>query len=166
MLLAMLIALSMPQMVPTHRDEACPPTPVGLPHGMEQWRQPTAVTAAATAAKPVLLAPGSAVRATLQPTAGVTYAAPPARLGAAASHGGIFAFDVARAGRYRIALGSAAWIDVLRGTTPVASVTHGHGPACSTIRKMVDFDLKPGRHLLQIAGSEATAVTLMVIPVG
>lgn len=165
MLLATLIALSLPQVVPTGPDEACPPTPVSLPHGMEQWRRPLAVTASATAAMPVLLAPGSAVRATLLPASGVTYAAPPAKPGAATSHGGIFAFDVVRAGRYRVALGSAAWIDVLRGTTPVASSKHGHGPGCSTIRKMVDFDLKPGRHLLQIAGSEAAAVTLMIVPV-
>lgn len=163
MLLATLIALSLPQAAAA--SPACPATPVGLPRGMEQWRRPTAITAAATAAKPVLLTSGSAVRATLLPVSRVTFAAPPAKPGAATSHGGVFAFDVARAGRYRVALGSAAWIDVLRGTTPVASATHGHGPSCSTIRKMVDFDLKPGRHLLQIAGSEATAVTLMVTPV-
>lgn len=166
MLLAMLIALSLPQVVPTGPDEACPPTPVGLPRGMENWSHPTAIVAGATTAKPVLLVPGGAVRATLLPISGVTYAVPPAKPGAATSHGGILAFDVARAGRYRVALGAAAWIDVLRGTTPVASVTHGHGPGCSTIRKMVDFDLKPGRHLLQIAGSESAAVTLMMLPVG
>ncbi|WP_294320753.1 homogentisate 1,2-dioxygenase [uncultured Sphingomonas sp.] len=165
MLLATLIALSLPQVVATHRDEACPPTPIALPRGMEGWSRPTAVAAAATAAKPVLLTARSAVRATLLPITGVTYAVPPAKPGAATSHGGLFAFDVARAGRYRVALGSPAWIDVLRGTMPVASVTHGHGPSCSTIRKMVDFDLKPGRHLLQIAGSEPAAVTLMVLPV-
>lgn len=166
MLLATLIALSLPQAVSTPRDEACPPTPIGLPRGMEGWGRPTAITAASTAARPALLTPGVAVRATLLPTADVTYAVRPAKPGAASSHGGVFAFDVARAGRYRVALGSGAWIDVLRGTSPVASATHGHGPACSTIRKMVDFDLKPGRHLLQIAGSEPAAVTLMVTPVG
>jgi len=164
MLLATLIALSLPQAAAA--APACPATPVAPPRGMEGWTRRAAAAAGATPSKPTLLTPGRAVRATLLPTSAVTYAAPPAKPGATTSHGGLFAFDVARAGRYRVALGSAAWIDVLRGTTPVASVTHGHGPACSTIRKMVDFDLTPGRHLVQVAGSEAAAVTLMVTPVG
>ncbi|MEH3040263.1 MAG: homogentisate 1,2-dioxygenase [Sphingomonas paucimobilis] len=163
MLLATLIALSLPQAA---APRSCPATPVDLPRGMAGWTRPAPAAAGANPAKATLLAPGLAVRATLLPASGVTYAVRPEKPGAATSHGGIFAFDVGRAGRYRVALGSAAWIDVLRGTTPVASVTHGHGPACSTIRKMVDFDLTPGRHLVQIAGSEAAAVTLMVTPVG
>lgn len=162
MLLATLIALSMPQAA----APACPATPAATPRGMEGWSRPGPAAAGANPSQPTLLVPGTAVRAKLLPVSGVTYAARPAKPGAATSHGGVFAFDVARAGRYRVALGSAAWIDVLRGTTPVVSVAHGHGPACSTIRKMVDFDLTPGRHLVQITGSEAAAVTLMVTPVG
>lgn len=45
---------------------------------------------------------------------------------------------------------------------PVTSVAHGHGPACSTIRKTVDFDLKPGRYLLQVARSRTEAIRIMV----
>lgn len=164
MLLATLIALSLPQAADA--SLSCRAIAINLPQGMEGWARPAAAAAGANSAKATLLAPGSAVHATLLPASGVTYAVRPEKPGAATSHGGVFAFDVSRAGRYRVALGSGAWIDVLRGTSPVASATHGHGPACSTIRKMVDFDLTPGRHLLQIAGSEPAAVTLMVTPVG
>lgn len=86
----------------------------------------------------------------------------PEKPGEPASNGGIFTFNVPTAGRYRIALGAGAWIDVLKGAVPAASVAHAHGPACSTIRKMVDFKLQPGRYLLQIAGSSAATLPMMV----
>nr|WP_179220809.1 hypothetical protein [Sphingomonas laterariae] len=41
-------------------------------------------------------------------------------------------------------------------------IATAHGPACSGVRKMVDFRLKAGRHVLQIAGSASPAIALMV----
>ncbi len=160
MLLATLLLLAAPQAASA---PDCPATPAALPAGMEGWRRPVPVTAGADATRPTALTIGTAVTATLLPAARLSYAAPPAKPGTPGSHGGVLAFTVTKAGRYRVALGAGAWIDVLRGTTAVASAAHGHGPACSTIRKMVDFDLPPGRHLLQIAGSEPPALTVMVV---
>ncbi|KQM88944.1 homogentisate 1,2-dioxygenase [Sphingomonas sp. Leaf22] len=160
MLLATLLLLATPQAAPA---TDCPATPVALPAGMDGWRRPVSVTASADAARPAALTIGTAVTATLLPASRLAYAAPPAKPGKPGTHGGVLAFTVTRAGRYRVALGAGAWIDVLRGTTVVASVAHGHGPACSTIRKMVDFDLQPGRHLLQIAGIEPAVLTVMVV---
>ncbi|MES3152773.1 homogentisate 1,2-dioxygenase [Sphingomonas faeni] len=100
--------------------------------------------------------------ASLLPTPDIIYAAHPAKPGASLSNGGIFAFNVRTPGRYRVVLGAPAWIDVLNGTTPAVSVAHDHGPDCSGIRKMVDFDLKPGRYLLQVSGNSATTLALMV----
>ena len=145
-----------------HRQEACPATPVAPPAGMEGWLRAAPARAGAAASVAAPLALGSAATATLLPTSGVTYAVRPEKPGSAASNGGIFAFDVPAAGRYRVALGAGAWVDVLSGTTPAVSVAHGHGPACSTIRKMVDFDLKPGRYLLQVAGNATATLPLMV----
>ena len=45
------------------------------------------------------------------------------------------------------------------------SVHHGHGPACTPIRKLVDWDLKPGRYLLQLTGEPAT-VQVQIVKVG
>ncbi|PZO77611.1 MAG: hypothetical protein DI632_08755 [Sphingomonas hengshuiensis] len=59
-------------------------------------------------------------------------------------------------------MGGGAWIDVVDGTHGVASVDHGHGPACSGIRKMVDFDLPAGTHVVQITGSREDSLTMMV----
>ncbi|WEK43594.1 MAG: homogentisate 1,2-dioxygenase [Candidatus Sphingomonas colombiensis] len=109
-----------------------------------------------------LLPIGSSALVALLPTSQVSYAVPPAKAGAPASNGGLLGFFVARPGRYRVALGNAAWVDVVRDGKSLTSVAHNHGPACSGIRKMVDFDLSPGRYLLQIAGSDALASGVMV----
>ncbi|MGN5374127.1 homogentisate 1,2-dioxygenase [Sphingomonas hankookensis] len=109
-----------------------------------------------------VLTPGVAVRARLVPQATLRLAVKPERSGDAAGHGGIFRFVTTQPGRYRVALGGGAWIDVVDGTHGVASVDHGHGPACSGIRKMVDFDLPAGTHVVQITGSREDSLTMMV----
>lgn len=140
----------------------CSGPPAALPAGMEGWARTMSVRAAAKASTATSLHVGVGALATLLPTPKVAYVVPPDKPGAPASSGGIFAFAVSTAGRYRVALGSGAWIDVLHGKTPVVSVAHGHGPACSTVRKMVDFDLQPGRYLLQVAGSNTATLAMMV----
>ncbi len=92
----------------------------------------------------------------------IRYAVAPEREAVESRQGGMAAFTVASAGRYRVELGTAAWIDVASGTALIPSVAHGHGPACSGIRKMVDFNLERGRHVLQISGSEASTIRIRV----
>ncbi len=58
--------------------------------------------------------------------------------------------------------GWGAWIDVVRDGKPLESIAHGHGPACSGIRKIVDFALQPGRYLVSIDGNEAPEVSILV----
>ena len=164
---ALLIALAAPQNAPQpkaamHHDETCPTTSAALPAGMEDWATPTPVKAGATPDKATRLTLGTAATAALLPTPSVTYALRPEKPGGSVSSGGLFAFEVSAAARYRVALGSGAWVDVLQGTSAAVSVAHGHGPACSTIRKMVDFDLQPGRYLLQVAGNGTPSLPLMV----
>ncbi len=98
----------------------------------------------------------------LLPIAEISYAAAMKHPGAPGSFGGNLAFLVASAGRYRVALGSGAWIDVVQGAAVQTSVAHDHGPACSGIRKMVDFDLAPGAYVLQIAGNDTATLPVMV----
>jgi hypothetical protein len=128
------------------------------PPELRGWAQPRAIDASAEA----VLTPGVAVRAKLVPQSTLRFAVKPEKPGDAASHGGIFRFVTTQPGRYRVALGSGAWIDVVDGGRSVASVGHGHGPACSGIRKMVDFNLPAGTHIVQITGSRAEILTMMV----
>ena len=71
-------------------------------------------------------------------------------------------FQVARAGTYRVALGTSAWIDVVRAGRALPSQAHGHGPACTGIRKIVDFRLTPGRYVLQLSGTMATTLPVLI----
>lgn len=70
---------------------------------------------------------------------------------------------IATAGRYGLAAGSKVWIDLVAGGTAQTSVEHGHGPACSGIRKVVWFDLKPGTYDLALSKGEAASVRVLVV---
>ncbi|WP_230772312.1 hypothetical protein [Sphingomonas sp. Leaf4] len=140
----------------------CPATPAPLPAELRSWTRPTAVTAGADAARAMRIRPGETVRATLLPRSGVRFAFLPPK---GAGHAGLFGITVERAGRYKIALGDRAWIDMIRDGAPLPSVAHGHGLACSGIAKLVEFDLRPGRYLVQITGSATRQITLLATPV-
>ncbi|MET4897847.1 homogentisate 1,2-dioxygenase [Sphingomonadaceae bacterium jetA1] len=143
---------------------ACPAGATTLPPELGGWaaRRPVRAAGNASGLGAATLVIGSAVDATLQPTGRVAYVIRPEKPGGSVSHGGLFSFRIERAGTYRVALGSGAWIDILRGRTMVASTAHGHGPDCSGIRKMVDFPLTPGRYTLQIAANATPDIALMV----
>lgn len=136
-----------------------------LPPELAGWLSPHPVDAATEASnlRAATLEIGSATNATLKSTADVRYVMRPEKPGGSASYGGLFNFAVSRAGTYRVALGSGAWIDVLKGKAAVASTAHGHGPDCSGVRKMVDFPLTPGRYTLQVAGSGEPNLALMIV---
>ena len=75
-------------------------------------------------------------------------------------------FKIETAGVYGIALDQGGWIDVLpgiEGGAALASVRHGHGPECSTIRKIVRFELRPGIYRLYVSGLSASKVKTMLV---
>jgi hypothetical protein len=75
------------------------------------------------------------------------------------------AFTIANGGRYRVALDQGGWIDLVRDGKPLTSVAHGHGPNCTTIRKIVDFDLTPGSYTLKLTKlTKAQAKVMLVAP--
>ncbi len=135
-----------------------------LPAELAGWASPSPVAAAGNARglDRASLAPGKAAMVSLLPTPSVHYPLQPEKPGGSISHGGLLGFTITEAGTYRIALGSAAWIDVVRGGKPVTSTAHGHGPACSTIRKMVDFPLMPGRYILQVSANAGAGLPVLV----
>ena len=140
------------------------PAPVAPTGELAPWTSPTAMTAAGTNARTsrARLAIGHASRLTLLRTPEVRYPHRPEKPGGSVSYGGLVRIDVPAAGTYRVALSSAAWVDLVRGGTAVTSVNHGHGPECSGIRKMVDYALQPGRYTLQVAANGDQAITVLV----
>ena len=157
-----LLALALPLPASAAAQEAppapaCQATDANLPANLAAWRAP------APSSGP--LRPGAAVQVALRPIAEVQAAiAPhPARDGGATT-GARLNLEVATAGTYRVALSEAAWIDLVQGGQSLASAAHGHGPACSSIHKIVDFALSPGRYVIQLSGTTAASARLLVIP--
>ena len=123
----------------------------------------TPVTAAVAAGAAPMLAIGPRRRVALAPVATVRFAVAPGHAPAAGTRGGLLALTVDKAGRYRVGLSGGAWIDVVRAGGAVRSVAHGHGDPCDPLRKLVDFDLSPGRYLIQLAGSTAPDLWVAVM---
>lgn len=133
-----------------------------LPEAWKGWATPEAVPAAATPATQSEILIGHAYTAPLKATASVSYAVQPKKT-SEGTFGGLFMLTVEKAGVYTVGLDQAGWIDVIRDGKVIKSSGHGHGPDCSTIRKMVDFKLDPGHYTVQISNApKATAVIAVV----
>ncbi|WP_375391013.1 homogentisate 1,2-dioxygenase [uncultured Sphingomonas sp.] len=169
-MLALLILAQALAPTPAAMDVAktvCPAMPAALPADYAGWSVAAPVTAAPDASRvgDAMLRIGQGARATLQPASALRLPVPSARPLGATGHGGVFAFEAAAAGRYRVALGAGVWVDVVANGAALTSVAHGHGPDCTPVRKYVDFDLKPGRYLLQVTG-DPSVLALMVAKLG
>lgn len=91
------------------------------------------------------------------------YGIAPERKPDAYKFGGMIPIDVKKPGRLVVALDAGAWIDLVRDGAVVKSLTHGHGPACSGIRKMVEFDVTQGRYQLQIVNAPTASIHAMAL---
>ena len=70
---------------------------------------------------------------------------------------------IAAAGRYGVAADGRVWIDLVADGKPLTSVEHGHGPACSGIRKIVWFDLTPGTYDVTLPKAATDRVRVLVV---
>jgi hypothetical protein len=125
------------------------------------WRSPvTLVTANEVGQLPdAVMRVGQAAELVLHPIGAVRL---PVAAGRAGGNGGLAAITITRTGTYRFALGSAGWVDVAAGGKAVKSTTHGHGPACTGIHKIVEFPLKPGRYTIVVSGNLGMRTQLLV----
>lgn len=140
-------------------DECTMPVPPAGP--LAPWVDPVFISAAKDAAHlgDVQLLAGHAARLHLYPMAEVRFPVPPGRPGGT---GGLAEVTIAKAGNYRVALGTPAWIDLVAGGKPLTSIAHGHGPKCSSIHKVVDFTLQPGRYTLMISANPGDHTQVLV----
>jgi len=148
-------------------DMAPPPVceaVVPPPPEMAGWTKRSAVAAAgkADALGGAMLTPGKGADVTLLPTPQVAYPVRASRPGGSVSSGGLLGFTATQAGTYRVALGSGAWIEVVRDGKALDSTAHSPGPTCTGIRKVVDFALTPGAYVLEIAGNGSPNLPVLV----
>jgi hypothetical protein len=150
MLLALALVQAGGQTAPADAATACKATDAALPPALAGWN-----------AAQDRLAPGRAVLVDTVDAATLTDLPAGHRPGRAAT----VSFTVASAGTYGIALDQGGWIDVApaAGGAPLASASHGHGPACSSIRKIVRFQLTPGNWRLALTGLAGAQARVMLI---
>lgn len=152
------------QMAPAAPASACAAMDKDLPAELAGWADKATLPAAISAAglSKAALVPGKAYAATLAPTPDVAYVTQPEKPGGTVSKGGLFSLTIDKPGAYVIALGTGAWIDVLKDGAGARSIAHGRGPACTTLRKMVTFDLTPGAYVVQISANAEATLPIMV----
>jgi len=81
------------------------------------------------------------------------------------SHDAAVTLTIGQAGRYRVAIDSMAWIDLLGDGKPLDSVLCEHS-GCAPIRKIVQYDVDhPGQFSLRLEGKRPGDVTILVAPV-
>jgi hypothetical protein len=151
LLLAQAAAAPAAPAAPAPVAPACATTDAALPAPLAGW---TAPADSFDIGKAVTLTVGEADK-----IAGVPQAKKP---GGAV----LIGFKVEKAGTYGIALDQPGWIDVLpgiQGTTALESSAHGHGPACSTIRKIVRYALQPGAYRLYLTGLAKPNARVMLV---
>jgi hypothetical protein len=148
----LLLALLLAQTAPVQATAACKAPDASLPTALSGWSTPGDEL---VADKAVSLATVDA--ATLK---GLPKGAKPGRAA-------MIEFRIIKAANYGIALDQPGWIDVLPGAAggePLKSVAFGHGPDCSTIRKIVRFQLAPGTYRAFASGLQQTKAKLMLVP--
>ncbi len=143
---------------------SCAALNANLPPALAAWPPKIDLISAVDAAhlSTATIRLGEAAQVALHSARDISFPVQPEKPSGPAAEGGLLTFMIDRAGVYRLALSSGAWIDVIKDAQPQPSIAHAHGPACSTIRKMVDFSLEPGRYVLQVSGGTVAEIGVLL----
>ena len=161
-LLAAIVAPAAAQEMHAEQQNCAAPAP--LPASLSGWTYKGSLISAMEAGQldQASLTPGKAADVSLHHTHEVKFVIQPEKPGGSVAYGGLLSLDVQQAGTYQVSLGAGPWIDVLKDGVAVVSGAHGPGPACSGIRKTVQFPLQPGRYVIQISANAQASVPVMI----
>jgi hypothetical protein len=67
-------------------------------------------------------------------------------------------------GTYRITLSEGAWIDVFQDGAAVKATAFSGATGCDGLRKSVKFELTPGPMIIELSGTTAHAIAVVVTP--
>lgn len=159
--LGLLAAVAPPASIGAAEASSECPAPVAPTGEFAPWSQPFPLNSANAPSQlpEAQVRPGQAVTLGLHPAGTMRFPVAPRKPG---GNGGLAELTVAEAGTYRVALSTAAWIDIVLNGKALESTAHGHGEPCSGIRKIVEFSLKPGRHVLAISANLDTRTRVLV----
>lgn len=125
--------------------------------------RPTMVAARSPEEVPPRLSLGTAASVVLAGQSGVEFVAAPGRVTLdEGGYAGIVAVMVPKDGRYRVSLTNGSWIDVIAGKTVLESAAFAGRAACRPLRKLVEYELEAGRHLMQISGATDETIGVVV----
>ena len=137
-----------------------------LPPALAGWAA-TAVplTAGRTAATAPPMGMGMPHAVRLSPAPDVELPSPPGQARTPeAAHAGLLKLTLPRAGIWRVSASEPVWIDVIGPDGPVASSGHGRMAPCTSIRKVVEFPLPAGGHVVQLSGNPGPDLMVMLSP--
>ncbi len=155
----------MPGMDMSGAKPACAAMRKDVPAPWGGWTSPEALKGGSGLSTAGKLTVGHVYSAALPASSGMSYVVPLQKPAAEGTFGGVFTLTVDKAGTYSIALSEGAWIDVAPAAGAVlTSTAHGHGPACTTIHKVVDFALQPGAYVVQISASIKSPILIGIQP--
>lgn len=146
-------------------NPACVAMDKDIPAPWSGWASPEALKGGSGLETAGRLVVGHVYSAALPASSGMSYVVPLYKPAAANTFAGLFTLTIDKAGTYAVALSEGAWIDVAPAAGAVLSSTaHGHGPACTTIHKVVDFALQPGAYVIQISAAPTSPIVIAIQP--
>lgn len=121
-----------------------------------------ALSIAAPLAAEVPIDPGQTATIRLSPQRELAYPVAPPLTRPPANHGAILSVEIDEPGRYHVALGARGWIELIRDGKAIPSVGHRHGEPGSGVVKIVDFDLTPGHHVIELSAMTAGEAVITI----
>jgi hypothetical protein len=152
-----------------HSGAGCEAFTANLSREFAAMKAP-AILLAASADKrvnPVRLEEGQHIAVTLLPQNSVSFAVAPGRQRKSDNPtAGLLFFKSGHAGRYRIALTSHHWIDLIDGDKSIESASHEGRKGCELLSKVVEFELPANRDLVvQLSGDGPATAGVVVTAV-
>lgn len=141
---------------------------VAPPPEFSGWVSSRALTSVAAQARlaSATFDTGVAIDLRLHPDGQVTYISLPKGAGEAGSYGGLAQLHVEHAGIYKVGIGDFAWIDLTRDFKPMPTLSFGHGPECTGIKKVVIYGLEAGDYAFEVSGEKAPSLRVIVVAEG
>lgn len=159
------LLLTLPVIAVDADDDPCGQFSWDVRHERTLFAQPgEALASGATSAEAPTIASERLYRLSLHPQPQVHFAAPPGRQKfAEGAHAGMVRLTLEQAGLYRVSLDQPAWVDVLSGSTPLASHDFQARNGCRAPHKIVQFALPAhAALLLQFSAAAQDALAISV----
>lgn len=127
------------------------------------WDVPAKHLAARSPDMKFALATGTSAQLELRANKDVQFAVDSGRKPKANSSAGLAAVDVAKAGKLDIILSNATFVDLVRDGQILKSTGHSSLATCPGFRKLVSFDVVPGRYIVQLNDAPERTVRMATV---